>query len=134
MNVLVVEPYKKPYEKDIEPGLESLQEAVGGNIEAIYPFEEKAAVICNDEGKLLGLPLNRAIRDESGAVRDIIAGTFIVTGLGEEDFCELSPELTELFKERYATPEQFITLGGSIIVQPYEVPDIPAPPTTYPER
>ncbi|MBR5948582.1 MAG: DUF3846 domain-containing protein [Clostridia bacterium] len=134
MNVLVVEPYKKPYEKDIEPGLESLQEAVGGNIEAIYPFDEPVAVICNDEGKLLGLPLNRAIRDESGAVRDIIAGTFIVTGLGEEDFCELSPELTELFKERYATPEQFITLGGSIIVQPYEVPDIPAPPTSDLER
>ena len=134
MNVLVVEPYKKPYEKDIEPGLESLQEAVGGNIEAIYPFEEKVAVICNDEGKLLGLPLNRAIRDESGAVRDIIAGTFIVAGLGEEDFCELSPELTELFKERYATPEQFITLGGSIIVQPYEVSDIPAPPTSDLER
>ena len=134
MNVLVVEPYKKPYEKDIEPGLESLQEAVGGNIEAIYPFEEKVAVICNDEGKLLGLPLNRAIRDESGAVRDIIAGTFIITGLGEEDFCELSPELTELFKERYATPEQFITLGGSIIVQPYEVPDYPKPPKSDLER
>ena len=134
MNVLVVEPYKKPYEKDIEPGLESLQEAVGGNIEAIYPFDEPVAVICNDEGKLLGLPLNRAIRDESGAVRDIIAGPCIVTGLGEEDFCELSPELTELFKERYATPEQFITLGGSIIVQPYEVPDIPAPPTSDLER
>ena len=134
MNVLVVEPYKKPYEKDIEPGLKSLQEAVGGDIQAIYPFDEPVAVICNDEGKLIGLPMNRALRDEDGAVYDVLCGTFIVTGLGEEDFCELSPELTELFKERYATPEQFITLGGSIIVQPYEVPDIPAPPTSDLER
>lgn len=134
MNVLVVEPYKKPYEKDIEPGLESLQEAVGGDIQAIYPFDEPVAVICNDEGKLIGLPMNRALRDEDGAAYDVLCGTFIITGLGEEDFCELSPELTELFKERYATPEQFITLGGSIIVQPYEVPDIPTPPTTDLER
>ena len=42
MNVLVVEPYRKPYEMEIEPGLKSLQDAVGGDIEAIYPFDEAA--------------------------------------------------------------------------------------------
>ena len=130
MNVLVVEPYKKPYEKDIDPGLSSLQSAVDGSIEAICPFEEEVAVICNEEGKLIGLPLNRVIRDENGEVSDIIAGTFIVTGLGEEDFCGLSPELMEKMKKRFETPEQFITIGGNITV----LPDHQKPPKSDLER
>ena len=83
MNVLVVEPYKEPYEKEIDPGLESLQHEVGGDIEAIYPFDDPVAVICNDEGKLEGLPLNRSLRDEDGEIYDVLCGTFLVVGLGE---------------------------------------------------
>lgn len=48
IKVLVVEPNRAPYEKEIEDGLESLQKEVGGYIQAIYPFEEPVAVICND--------------------------------------------------------------------------------------
>ena len=33
MNVLVVEPMKPPYEKEIDAGLKSLQHEVGGDIE-----------------------------------------------------------------------------------------------------
>ena len=46
MKVLVVEPGYAPYEKDIE-GLHGMQEVVGGTIQAIYPFEDRAAVVCN---------------------------------------------------------------------------------------
>ena len=67
MKVLVVEPGKAPYESDISPGLESLQKAVGGYIEITYPFDDPVAVVCNEEGKLLGLPLNRALREVSEA-------------------------------------------------------------------
>ena len=55
IKVLVIEPNKAPYEKEIEDGLASLQNEVGGMIQAIYPFEEEVAIICNDEGKLEGL-------------------------------------------------------------------------------
>lgn len=61
MKVLAVEPGKVPYETEIEGGLESLQQAVGGSIEAVYPYEDPVAVICNEEGKLIGLPTNRAL-------------------------------------------------------------------------
>ena len=64
MQVVVVEPKKKPVVQDIDSGLESMQRIVGGSIQAIYPFEEPVALICNEEGKLLGLPLNRALRDD----------------------------------------------------------------------
>ena len=64
--VLIVEPGKEPYVKEIDSGLESLQHEVGGCIEAIYPYEDPVALVCNEEGKLEGLPLNRALRDEDG--------------------------------------------------------------------
>ena len=75
-----MEPEKKPVLKEIDGSLKSMQEAVGGTIQALYPFEEPVALICNDEGKLLGLPLNRALRDEEDRIYDIIRDIFPVRG------------------------------------------------------
>ena len=120
MTVLVVEPMKKPYVKEIDPGLHSLQAEVGGDIGAVYPFRDPVALVCNDEGKLIGLDLNRGLRDENGELYDIMAGTFLVVGLGEEDFASLSPELAQKYMEHFQQPEQFISLGGQIIAIPIE--------------
>ena len=68
ITVLVVEPGKEPYTKEIDSGLESLQHEVGGYIQAVYPFEPPVAIICNEEAKLEGFPLNRALRDEDGDI------------------------------------------------------------------
>lgn len=114
--VLVVEPGRVPYVKEIDSGLKSLQSEVGGWIEAIYPFEEEVALICNEEGKLCGLPLNRALVNEDGEMYDIIAGTFLVVGLGAEDFCSLSDEYIKKFSDRFKTPEKFAEIDGKIIV------------------
>ncbi|MCC2255656.1 antirestriction protein ArdA [Ruminococcus sp. CLA-AA-H200] len=120
MTVLVVEPRKEPYVKEIDPGLRSLQAEVGGDIGAAYPFRDPVALVCNDEGKLIGLDLNRGLRDENGELYDIMAGTFLVVGLGEEDFASLSPELAQKYMEHFRQPEQFISLGGQIIAVPVE--------------
>ena len=120
MTVLVVEPMKEPYVKEIDPGLHSLQAEVGGDIGAAYPFRDPVALVCNDEGKLIGLDLNRGLRDENGELYDIMAGTFLVVGLGEEDFASLSPELAQKYMEHFRQPEQFISLGGQIIAIPVE--------------
>ena len=120
MTVLVVEPRKEPYVKEIDPGLHSLQAEVGGDIGAAYPFRDPVALVCNDEGKLIGLDLNRGLRDENGELYDIMAGTFLVVGLGEEDFASLSPELAQKYMEHFRQPEQFINLGGQIIAIPVE--------------
>ena len=90
MTVLVVEPRKEPYVKESDPDLHSLQAEVGGDIGATYPYSAPVALVCNDEGKLIGLDLNRGLRDEDGEIYDIVAGTFLVVGLGEEDFSSLS--------------------------------------------
>ena len=52
MAVLVVEPMKEPYMKEIDPGLHSLQAEVGGDIAASYPFSDPVGLVCNDEGNL----------------------------------------------------------------------------------
>ena len=120
MKVLVVEPEKEPYVKEISSGLSSLQKEVGGFIEAVYPFEDPVAIICNEEGKLEGLPLNRALRDEDGHVYDIIAGTFLIAGLSEDNFCSLDDEQIEKFSAMYKSPELFMRFGSRTLVIPAE--------------
>lgn len=115
MKVLMVEPGKSPCEMEIEGGLESLQAAVGGSIQAAYPYEDPVALICNEEGKFIGLPLNRALYDDGGRMYDIVAGNFLIVGLGEEDFTDLSPELMEKFSEQFKHPEKFARIAGEII-------------------
>lgn len=115
MNVLVVEPEKVPCEAEIDGSLESMQKLVGGTIEAVYPFEDHVALVCNDEGKLNGLPLNRKLEDY-----DIIAGTFLICGLGEDDFTSLPPDLMEKYRDKFAKPELFMRMGGHIVAIPVE--------------
>ena len=68
INVLYVEPKKAPVAAVIGKELESYQEAVGGMIEVIYPFDDMVCIVCNEEGKLDGLDLNRALFLEDGEI------------------------------------------------------------------
>ena len=122
LTVLVVEPGKIPYTKQIPDTLQSLQNEVGGYIQAVYPFRDPVCVICNEEAKLEGLPLNRSLRDEQGQTYDVVAGTFLVAGLGEENFTSLSPELLDKYSRHFAMPEMFASLGGKIISMPMQEP------------
>ena len=115
MKVLMVEPGKSPYAAEIESGLKSLQAAVGGDIQAVYPYEDPVALICNEEGKLMGLPLNRALFDDDGHIYDIMSGNFLIVGLGEENFTDLSPDLMEKYGEQFKYPEKFARIAGEII-------------------
>ena len=118
MDVLIVEPEKVPRMADITGDLNSLKQVVGGYIEAVYPFNDPVAIVCNEEGKLIGLPLNRKLEDY-----DIIAGTFIVCGLGEDDFASLSPELADKYREKFANPEIFMKMGSHIVAIPVKPKD-----------
>lgn len=116
ITVLVVEPGEVPYVKEIDSGLESLQSEVDGWIEAIYPFDDPVAVICNEEGKLNGLPLNRAIiSEETSDVIDIISGKFLVVGLTDDNFGSLTDEQIKTFSQKFRYPESFMQFGRQII-------------------
>lgn len=120
IDVLLVEPGQYPRMTSIGSDLHSLQKAVGGDIEAIYPYDDPIAIVCAEEGKINGEPLNRAIRDEDNDIVDIIAGTFFVCGLGEEDFASLPKELQEKYEDKFHQPESFLKLGSRIMAIPME--------------
>ena len=121
MQVVVVEPKKKPTAQDIGSDLESMQKIVGGPIEAVYPFDEPVALICNEEGKLLNLPLNRALRDDEGNVYDIISGTFFLCAAptDSDHFAGLTDQQVKTYLERFDMPEMFLNVGGDLFVLPY---------------
>lgn len=58
--------------------------------------------VCNDEGKLLGLPWNRTLTDDHGVPYDIVCGTFFVAGLKEDDFASLTEQQIEKYKDKYS--------------------------------
>ena len=120
LTVLVVEPMKEPYVKEIDPGLHALQAEVGGDIAASYPFGDPVGLVLNDEGKLIGLDLNRSLRDEHGEIYDIVAGTFLVVGLGPESFASLSPDMIQKYTEQFKRPELFASINGQIVSVPVE--------------
>ena len=122
LTVLVVAPGEKPSVVTIPAGLDSLYNQVGEPIQAIYPFEEPVGIVCNDNGKINGMQLNRALRDDENSIYDIVSGTFLVVGLGEEDFCSLTLEQIEKYSEHFAEPEMFFMLDGEIQAIPYNDP------------
>ena len=120
MTVLLVEPDKHPRPVEIGTELEDLQNAVGGYIEVVYPFDEPVGLVMNEEGKLEGLPLNRALRDDDGRIYDVVAGPFLVVGLTEENFGSLTPEQMTAFEEKFHSPEAFVRMGRGIMAIPID--------------
>ncbi len=108
MNVLVVEPGYLPYEKEIH-GLEQMQAVVGGYIQAIYPYQEEVAIVCNEEGLINGLPFNRSVPGGYGGV----FGTFFICGLGEENYSSLPPDLMARFKKEFKNSEILLGFDGN---------------------
>lgn len=121
MNVLMVEQGKAPYETQIGGDLQSMQTLVGGHLEAVYPFDQPVALVCNEDGKQDGLPFNRALRDADGDIYDIVAGKFFIAGLGKSELTDLPHELAEQFAEQFRQPEMFLRVSDEIIAAP--VPD-----------
>ena len=120
MKVLMIEPGKKPRKTEIDGSLAGMQKVVGGYIQAIYPFENPVALICNEEGKLLELPFNRALRDEDGDIYDIVSGTFFLCGAppDSDSFEDLSDEMMEKYTQRFCYPEIFLKVDGMIVCLP----------------
>ena len=101
LRVLVVEPMKMSEVREIKPSLDDMQAIVGGYIQAVYPFHDRVALVCNEEGKNLGLPYNRPLTNDRGVPYDMICGTFFLAGLGSEDFVSLTEAQIQKFSALY---------------------------------
>lgn len=120
MTVLVVEPRKPPYTAEIPVGLDGLTAAVDGPIAATYPFADQVALICNDDGRNMGLELNRALYDGRGQVYDVVSGTFVIAGLGDGCFTSLPEDMIEKYAQRFQTIEVYAQVGNRTVM--FQVP------------
>ena len=118
ITAIAVEPGKKPYVQEIQGGLESFQREVGGDIQAVYPYDDPVAIIAAESGKLMGMPFNRALRDEDGHIYDALVGKFLIVGLGEENFTSIPEELIPKYSQVFETPEQLVRIGEKNYILP----------------
>lgn len=116
IKVVFVEPGQTARITEIDNSLESMQKIVGGYIER-FTLDDEVCIICNEEGKLEGLPLNRAIFYE-GELIEIIAGTFFICAdpWESEHFESLTDDQAKEYAELFKTPECFVRTAKGIAI------------------
>ena len=119
IRVLLLEPGQTARAVEIGTSLEELQAAVGGTIEAYYPFEEEVCIVCNDEGKFNGMRPCRAVYGDDPELIDIIFGSFFICSCEKENFGSLTEEQIERYTDLFGLPEMFIRANGKIKAIPY---------------
>ena len=122
IKVLLVEPEKYPKEIEIDDSLEAMQEVVGGDIEEYMPFDDEVAIVCNEEGKVNGLPLNRAVYGENKEILDVIAGKFFIAyaPIESEKFQSMPKDLARKYLEKFKYPERFNQTENGIEAKAYK--------------
>lgn len=101
IRILKIEPNNLPYEKEIANDLEGIQGEVEGLFECIY-LDDSCILVCNEEGKLNGMELNRRVGN------DIIAGPFFIVGDSQDgEFVSLSDEQIEKYTQEFGKIQEF---------------------------
>lgn len=120
MQILVVEPEKRPYLQEIEGNLESMQAVVGGLIEPVYDGD--CAIVVNEEGKISNLPFNRVLI-EGKEIIDFLFGRFFICGVGEENFTDIPESAVERYSKRFGYYERLVKHNGELFVCQTDFPD-----------
>ena len=106
ITALLIKPGCEPERVEIGRDLRSLQAPVEGDIEQFPCFADDAVIICNEEGKLQGLPLNRAVREENEL---------------ELPYCEFKKRLSEAEREKSGSLVGYIVFTEDSFDKPYPI-------------
>lgn len=126
IRILVLEPGKAPEVRSIPNTLECAQEIVGGLIQIVsYDSRYRSAfknaenansivVVCNEEGKLQQLPMNRVLL-YGNTILDVYQGTIFICGVAHGDFVSLSDDQVKVLEHVYHEPDQFLRTPYGVI-------------------
>lgn len=123
IHVLLMEPKKVAKPALVNNTLEDMQQLVGGHIE-VLPLPGGGLLVCNEEGKFLTLPQNRALKDEAGKVVDVLVGTCFICGTKGDEFISLTPDQMKQFKKEFQYPQKCVRRNGEIVakdIKPHEM-------------
>ena len=94
MKILYKKPGEAPEIREVENDLKPLQDLVGGYIETVKVGD--VVIICNEEGKVKGLPINFLV-NANGYI-DAIVGPAIFCRSNKWDFTDIRDEDVEAIK------------------------------------
>ena len=97
MKVLMIQRHREPELKEIGDDLRDMQDVVEGYIEALYPFDDPVAIVCNEEGKIIGLPVSRFLFYQDTEYVDALCGNAFICGLNEDDFTDIPADLVDKY-------------------------------------
>ena len=131
IKVMICEPDKAAYTKEIKNNGDTIREILGGLMESHHPFWPKRSketasmfILCNEDGKFLDLPRCRALTDDKGTIYDVVHGKFIICAIDNEsgDFCSLSPAQEQIAMQKFGSSELFIKDAdtGMVLVIPFK--------------
>lgn len=101
ITALLVRVNENPKVIEIENTLKPMQDAVGGLVENVW-ISDSALLLCNEEGKIRGLPDNRRVG------LHLIQGDFLIVGdEGTEDWESLSEEDIKKYTEELSIKQDF---------------------------
>lgn len=121
ITVLMVEPGKKAYAKEIGTSLEELYRVLDCDcIQTFYPYQDLVVIVCDDEGKINGSKPNRAIYGEDGKMMDIICGKFFICDCSTERFQSLPDDMMQKYKKQFLMPERLVRINGEIMAIKYD--------------
>jgi len=100
LRVVALEPGKPAYAAEVADGLRFFQQAVRGRIENAYPFEDNAVLVCNEEGLINDMDVNRIINGTP-----YFGTAFIIGDKGDGSYCSLTDEQTEQYLDEFQSPE-----------------------------
>ena len=107
ITVLMVEPGKHPKVTTLKDDLDSLQKAVsiGSDYQGLIEFVSLGngdCIMCNEEGKLIGLDGNRRLGN------DILVGVFYIMSENEDgELLSLSERKIKRYSDLFWEPEKF---------------------------
>lgn len=118
IKVILLEPNKLARVSEIDSSLSGMQKIVGGLIEPVYCFEDPVCIVVNEEGKLLGLDINRGIFDQNKTLLDVIMGTAFICDCSGERFDSLSDEMISKYLDLFKYPDAVFNINGKVVCVP----------------